>query len=82
MIDSNDWQFPRLDPEDEALIDAYKAMRVPVDDLPHTPAITELVKRLDKPETDQSKHLVFKRLLRLRKMGRLPRLMESSSSSG
>jgi hypothetical protein len=81
MSNKDTWEAPPLDPEDEALISAYVATGIPVDQLPHTNAITQLVEQLNKPQNDQSKHLVFTRLLRLRKMGRLPRLVGASSSS-
>lgn len=81
MTNESEWEAPSLDLEDEALISAYVAIGQSVDELPHTEAMTALVSRLDKDPTEASKHAVFKRLLRMRKMGVLPRISTSSSST-
>jgi len=80
MNDQGHWQAPQLQPEDQELIDAYVNIGVVVDELPHTEAISRLVAKLGRQDTDAVKHTVFKRLLRLRKMGRLPRLPSTSAA--
>jgi len=76
-----DWQAPPLDAEDQTLIDSYREVGCPLDSLPHTDAMTALAQKLDRPATDAAKHEIYRRLLRLRKMGRLPRLSQFREAS-
>ena len=70
-----DWEAPELSSEDQRLVSEYKALGRPLDDLAYTEDFEKLVKDLGYPDTLQAKHAVFQRLLRLRKKGRLPRLV-------
>jgi hypothetical protein len=76
-----DWEPPPLTSDDERLIAEYTKMGKSVDDLPYTEEFKKLVVQLGLPDTDANKHQVFWRLLRLRKMGRLPRVGDVISSS-
>jgi len=58
-----------LGPDDQALVDAYNQVGVPLDRLPHSPDIGRLVKFLGKKGTESAKFLVYQRLLTLRQMG-------------
>lgn len=68
------WTVRPLPAEDQKLVDAYVQTGVPADRLAYTEAFEELVKRLGRPVEPNELHAVFRRLLLLRKMGRLPRL--------
>jgi saccharopine dehydrogenase-like NADP-dependent oxidoreductase len=68
------WSIPPLDSADQRLVDAYKAVGKTVEELPYTPEFHRLCSMIGADETDDARHMVFRRLLRLRKMGRLPRL--------
>jgi hypothetical protein len=68
------WDPPPLAPDDERLIEAYRAIGKPLDDLPYTEEFERLRERVAAADTNESRHFLFRRLLRLRKTGRLPRL--------
>ena len=74
MSESFSWDAPPLSPEDQRLIDAYLRTRRAVDELPYTREFEHLLHDVDATDTLESRHAVFKRLLTLRKMGRLPRV--------
>ena len=74
MSNEINWDAPPLTPEDERLILAYQRTRRALDDLPYTEDFERLCKELGANETRQARHGVFKRLLTLRKSGRLPSL--------
>ncbi len=73
------WDVRPLDAQDEKLVTAYVAVGRSVDDLPYTPAFDDLLKLAGIPPTDVEKHHAFKRLLTLRKQGRLPQVFASST---
>lgn len=75
-----DFTIPPLDAEDEHLIEAYRSVGRSLDDLPYTPDFDRLCGYLGKPLTDEARHMVYKRLVSLRKRGRLPRVYVSSES--
>ena len=75
--DEFDWIGPPLSAEDQQLIDAYVQTRRGLDDLAYTPDFELLVRNLKGEATMTNLHSVFKRLLTLRKMGRLPRLADA-----
>lgn len=64
---------PRLDSADQRLVDAYTTIGRPVDDLPYTEDFEKLRRLMEMEDSNEARHFLFKRLLRLRKMGRLPR---------
>jgi hypothetical protein len=74
MSESFSWNAPPISPEDQRLIDAYLRVRRAVDDLPYTPEFEQILQEIGAPHTPESRHDIFKRLLTLRKMGRLPRV--------
>jgi len=67
-----EWELPALSPEDERLIDAYRRTGRPADDLPYTEEFDQMCRELG-TDDQAAKHEVFRRLMRLRKQGRLPR---------
>lgn len=68
------WDSPPLSPDDQALVEAYVQTGRALDDLAYTPEFDALVSRLGKANTMEEKHAIYRRLLYLRKRGRLPRL--------
>jgi len=80
MVDKFSWEAPPLTPEDERLVGAYVKLGRSLDDLPYTEQFNSLVAMVGLKDTEDNKHSVFKRLLRLRKTGRLPRLGMSISA--
>lgn len=69
-----DWASPPLSADDEKLVEGYRRAGRTLDDLPYTVEFEALIRQLGLDDTLASRHDVFKRLLSLRKMGRLPRL--------
>ena len=74
MSDQFDWSVPPLDPADERLVEAYKASGRAVDDLAYTPEFESLIRLLGVEDSIEARHMVYQRLLSLRKRGRLPRV--------
>jgi hypothetical protein len=74
--DEFDWAGSPLSAEDQQLVDAYAQLRRPLDDLAYTLEFQELVEALKGEASLANLHTVYKRLLTLRKMGRLPRLAD------
>jgi hypothetical protein len=74
MSDNFDWSVPPLDSADQRLVEVYQAIGRPVDDLPYTEEFENLFAQLSEPNTPIARHLVYKRLLNLRKRGQLPRV--------
>lgn len=68
------WETPPLDPQDQRLVDAYLKVGRPLDQLAYTEDFEKLIELVRSERTDEVRRQVFQRLLRLRKMGRLPRL--------
>lgn len=69
------WDVPPLTPDDQRLVDAYREVGRPVDQLPYTTDFDKLMQHLGKSSADNSeRQFVFQRLLQLRKKGRLPRI--------
>ena len=75
--DEFDWIGSPLSAEDQRLVDAYVQTRRPLDDLAYTPEFEQLVQSLKGEASLADLHSVFRRLLTLRKMGRLPRLADA-----
>lgn len=69
-----DWSIPPLDQADQRLADVYRGVNRALDDLPYTEDFDRLCRLAGVETTDESRHQVFRRLLRRRKMSRLPRL--------
>jgi hypothetical protein len=69
---------PPLPLEDQALIDAYVEAGRSLDDLPYTPEFDRLVQTLNDNGDQRSKQELMRRLLNLRKAGRLPRTGRSA----
>lgn len=74
MPDQFQWELPPLDSADERLIDAYLLVGRPLEDLPYTDDFERLCRILKADDSDDARHLLYKRLLRLRTRGRLPRI--------
>lgn len=72
--DEFQWEEKSLTDEDERLIRAYAHVGRPLDDLAYTEDFDKLLREAGIDEDDQERHRIFKRLLNLRKRGRLPRL--------
>lgn len=70
---------PKLTAADEALIDAYLTTGLTVDELAYTDAFDSMCERLGRSDGNADKHEVYKRLLTLRKLGRLPRAYTRSN---
>jgi hypothetical protein len=74
------WKAPPLSTEDQRLIDAYVHAGRSVDELPYTPEFEQIARSLNVDLDDQrAMHLLFKRLVTLRKQARLPRIAEFAS---
>jgi len=71
--------------EDEFLKELYKKSSVPVDQLAYTKDFEAIfqrfAERFDRPDSNEERREVLRRLMRLRKAGRLPRLREGGESS-
>lgn len=76
-----DWEVPPLDTHDQRLVDAYSEVGRPLDDLPYTDDFDRLCESLGRNATNEDRHRIYKRLLSLRKSGRLPRVGRFSSNS-
>ena len=75
MDDRFRWDPPALDAADERLIEVYKYVGRSLDDLPYTEEFEKLYAQVSSgDESQMGRHVVWRRLLRLRKTGRLPRL--------
>jgi len=68
------WDAPPLSSDDEVLMEAYRTVGRPLDDLPYTTDFDRLMDLLQRPREPDQMHFVFRRLLTLRKRGQLPRL--------
>ena len=69
-----DWSIPPLDSTEQRLVDAYQEVGRPLDDLAYTEDFRRLCAIIGAADNDESRHAIYKQLLRLRKTGRLPRL--------
>lgn len=74
MADEFDWDAPPLAGDDQKLIDAYRAVGMPLDQLPYTDEFERMIVILGLPATNETRRYTLKRLMTLRKMGRLPRV--------
>jgi hypothetical protein len=68
------WQGPPLSAEDFALVEAYRTVGVPLDELPYTEDFERLMKLLQRPRTKDQMRYVWLRLISLRKRYYLPHL--------
>lgn len=75
------WEAPPLGPEDEMLINAYLSVGKSLDDLAYTIDFEVLAKQVEDNADLETLHVLYKRLLTLRKAGRLPRLSSGSSTT-
>jgi hypothetical protein len=67
--------LPALSTDDQKLIEAYSKLGVPLDDLPYTEEFEQLGAGIGIDANNrEGLHQIFKRLLTLRKNGRLPRV--------
>jgi len=69
-----EWEITPLSMEDELLIEAYQRAGRSVDELAYTDEFERICHEIGMPLTDSARHVVFQRLLNLRKQGRLPRV--------
>jgi hypothetical protein len=67
------WDIPPLSAEDQVLVDEYRRLGISSDDLPYTPEFDALRSAVGLPDNEDGRRGLWRRLLRLRKMGRLPR---------
>ncbi len=74
MSEEFDWSVPPLDAEDQRLAEAYLTVGRPVDALPYTEDFEKIRALIGAVDTNEARHHIYLRLLRLRMMGRLPRL--------
>lgn len=74
MSDQFAWEAPPLDAQDRRLVDAYLSVGRPLDRLPYTDDFEKLMALVHADSSNEARRQVFSRLLRLRKMGRLPGL--------
>jgi hypothetical protein len=74
MPDRFEWSVPPLNSADEMLAEAYKTLGRSLDDLPYTPEFERLVQLLEVEDSTEARHLLYRRLMNLRKSGRLPRV--------
>jgi hypothetical protein len=70
------WDIPMLAPEDQKIVDAYREVGKPLDQLPYSKSFKELIRFMGEEPTDEKMFLVFQRLITLRKQGRLPMLRQ------
>lgn len=76
------WTPEPLDQQDQAIVEAYLKIGVPLDSLAYTKEFKRLVKAAGLNENNDAElGRVYRRLLTLRKQARLPRSYSSSSSS-
>lgn len=68
-----EWTTEPLSAEDQKLVEAYRSIGRSLDELPYTAEFEKLREAAGVVNTDEAKHALFKRLLTLRKTGRLPR---------
>ncbi len=75
--------FQEIEPskEDQLLVSLYENAGRTVDDLPYTVAFEDLFAKYDKEHPGSTMQVVFRRLLNLRKAGRLPRLGISGATT-
>lgn len=74
MSSAFDWKVQPLDSRDQELVDAYRLVGRSLDDLPYTEDFERLSKMLHFDDSNDTRHLLFRRLLNLRKRGQLPRV--------
>ncbi|MEM9881885.1 MAG: hypothetical protein AAF800_03070 [Planctomycetota bacterium] len=81
-IEEFNWESPPLGQQDQALVEAYQRIGVPLDSLAYTEKFLELVREaeLNPNEMEDLRH-TYRRLLGLRKRGLLPRLYAGASLS-
>lgn len=72
MSDEFDWEVPPLDEPDQRLIDAYLTVGRKLGELPYTADFERLRELIGLEATDVARNFIFRRLVRFRKMGRLP----------
>lgn len=68
------FQESPLPAEDQLLIELYLRLGVPTDQLAYTDEFEALYKALEDAGDTRDRRMVYRRLLNLRKAGRLPRL--------
>ncbi len=73
-LNSSEWSMPPLSAEDERLVDAYITVGRPLNDLPYTEDFDRLSTLAGLDDSHQARHMAYRRLLRLDKSGRLPRV--------
>lgn len=79
-LDQFNWEGPALSGEDQALIDAYQRVGVPLDSLAYTDEFRRLVAEMEYDADDYADlRKVYRWLLSLRKRGLLPRLYAGAS---
>lgn len=75
-----DWTVTPLDDVDACLADAYERVGRPLDDLAYTADFDRMLELAGWKADLADKHEAFRRLMNLRKRGRLPRITRSASA--
>ncbi len=76
MTEDDFLELPPLSTEDKNIVEAYREVGCPVDQLPYSPEFDELMRHLGKPDSASEKFAVYQRLIQLRKRGRIPHLLQ------
>ena len=74
MTNRFDWSIPPLTLGEQILSEANISTRRALDNLPYIKEFEELCTRLGVAQTDAVSYQIFRKLLRLRKTERLPRI--------
>lgn len=73
-----DFQLPPLSSDDQILVDAYQSVGMSVDELAYSEEFEKLAHSLGRDGSLPEKQELYRRLLDLRKRGRLPRRYTAS----
>ncbi len=74
MTNRFDWSIPPLTLGEQILSEANISSGKALNDLPYTKELEELCTRFEVAQTDAVCYQIFRKLLRRRKTGRLPRI--------
>jgi hypothetical protein len=72
-----EWTVEPLDAADERLVDAYRRIGVSLDALAYTDEFDKLCEEVSGHSDRATQRATYKRLLSLRKRGRLPRVYDA-----
>jgi hypothetical protein len=69
MPEQLNWPTRRSSPEEQRLIDEFRAIGSSIEDLPYTPEFDELCRRMNYELNDESRNRLFRQLSFLRQIG-------------